>query len=341
MSRRSVLGALATLATCGLLAAACATKSAPTAGLLIAIDTDLAPGKDFDRLQIEVQPTGGVKPYNTTFTEFGQPGLPLSFPTTLAIVEHSSPSGGADTVLVRASIGIAGGAASPVGSPLVNREAVTTIPRDRVGLLRLHLEWLCVGTADVDATGYVAGLCPEGTTCIGGQCVDWSVGSAALPAYEESAVFGGGTAAGDGACFDTSGCFAAGTLVAPDANCTIPAPATGEPNVAIVTKDGRGICSGGACLVPLDGDAVTGFTREGARLKLPSAVCSTAKTCSGCKDRSLPVGVALTTSCATKLPGLPTCGPWSAVKHPATTGASAPAGVSTTDAGAPSDAGKD
>ncbi len=316
---------------------ACSTRAAPSAGLIIAVDSDLAPGKDFDRLQIEVQPPGGAKAYNQIFTEFGQPGLPVSFPTTLAIVDHAAQGGadgGADTVLVRASIGVAGGASSPVGLPLVNREALTTIPRDHVGLLRIHLEWSCIGTADVDMTGYVAGLCPEGTTCIAGACVAWSVDSSTLPVYDERAVFGGGTAAGEGTCFDTSACFAAGAIAAPDNSCTVAAPPGDTPNVAIVTHDGRGICSGGVCLVPLDQDAGDGFTIVGSRIQLPKSVCDPqTKICPGCKARPLPLGIAVTASCPSKKPSVPTCGPWSAIKRAATVNAGAPSGATSLDAG--------
>lgn len=95
-------------------------------------------------------------------------------PTTLAVVDKNL---GSEPVTFRISVGKSGLGNSPVGRPLVLREVVTTMPTNRVDLLRLHLEWMCIGTAEAKPD-YVEGLCPERTTCLGGKCEEWTVDSA-------------------------------------------------------------------------------------------------------------------------------------------------------------------
>jgi hypothetical protein len=93
-------------------------------------------------------------------------------------------------------------------------------------------------------------------------------------------------------------------------------------NVALVLPPGgAGICDDHTCLVPLD-QASDGWSDLGnGRLQLPTAVCSL-------KTGTIE-GVAVTTSCATKTPPTPTCGPWS----------SASSNLGTVDAAAPNGAG--
>lgn len=283
--------------------AACGSDAPAPAGLMLAIDTDLAPGKDFDRLEVEVRPPAGYKQYSQVFSEFGQPGLPLSFPTTLAVIDDNR---GSESVTIRVSIGKSGLENSPVGKPLVLREVVTTMPTDRVALLRIHVEWLCIGTAEAKPD-YVEGLCPEGFTCLGGKCEDWAIDSRTLPTYDERAVFGGGSARGEGACFDTTACFAAATNMMPDAACSVPKPATGEPNVALVVPEGSGgVCAGGTCLIALEPNSPYGFVAQGDRLQFPPAVCNALA-------KKTALGITVATACPSKLPSLPTCGPWSAI----------------------------
>ncbi len=295
---------------------ACSSEPPPaSAGLMLVVDTDLAPGKDFDRLQIEVKPPAGNVEYSKVFSEFGQPGLPLSFPTTLAVVDRNR---GAESITFRISIGKSGLENSPVGKPLVLREIVTEMPTDRVALLRVHLEWMCIGTAGAKPD-YVEGLCPEGGTCLGGRCQDWTIDSKSLPTYDERSVFGGGSSRGEGACFDTSACFASGVTEATDSNCTVARPVGNDVNVALAVPDGAGgICSGGACLVVLEPNSSYGWIGNGDRLELPTAACDLIA-------KKSAIGVVITTACPSKASSLPTCGPWSAIKTPATLDASAPA----------------
>lgn len=296
---------------------ACTSEVPPSAGIMLIVDTDLAPGKDFDRLQIEVKPPAGSAEYSKVFSEFGQPGLPLSFPTTLAVVDRNR---GSESITFRISVGKSGLENSPVGKPLVLREVITTMPTDRVALLRVHLEWMCIGTAGAKPD-YVEGLCPEGETCLGGACRDWTIDSAALPTYDERSVFGGGSPRGEGSCFDTSACFATGAATAIDANCTVLRPPGNDINVALAVPDGAGgICSGGACLIVLEPNSPYGWTQSGDRIQLPTGVCDLI-------TKKKAVGVAVTTACPTKSPTLPTCGPWSAIKDPATLDAGPPQGL--------------
>jgi hypothetical protein len=295
----------------------CSSTSPAASGLMLVIDTDLAPGKDFDRLEVEVRPPAGNVDYTKVFSEFGQPGLPLSFPTTLAVVDRSR---GAESVTVRVSIGRAGLDVSPVGKPLVLREIVTTMPTDRVALLRVHLEWLCIGTAGAKPD-YVEGLCPEGETCLGGKCENWTIDSAALPTYHETDVFGGGSARGDGACFDTSACFESGVVSVPDSQCSVARPTMGDANVALVIPEGQGgICSGGTCLVGLEPNSPYGWWSAQERLRLAPSVCASIA-------QKKVQAVVVSGTCPSKPASLPTCGPWSAIKRSVRRDAAAPRGT--------------
>jgi hypothetical protein len=72
-----------------------------------------------------------------------------------------------------------------------------------------------------------------------------------------------------------------------------------------------GICSAEACYVPLDQDATEGWSESGDKILLPPAVCN--RLTSPSSPNLSILGVAVTTSCATKTPSVPTCGPWSSV----------------------------
>jgi hypothetical protein len=79
--------------------------------------------------------------------------------------------------------------------------------------------------------------------------------------------------------------------------------------VAIVPADGAGICRPNemtGCFVPLDDDPSDGWTVNNGRIELPPGLCVLIQ-------NGLEATVALSTDCASKTPGMPTCGPWSAV----------------------------
>lgn len=302
MKRVTSLAALTSLAV------ACAQHAPAARGeLMLAIDTDMAAGVDFDRLEIEIRQQGH-DPVTKVFREFGQPGQEAHFPATFAIVGNDAPE---TSVQLRVFTGKSGpGGNADVGVPQNLWEAVTTIPSDRTALLRVHLDWLCRTSARLEADGYVEGNCPEGTTCVAGVCRDWGVDLASLPTFAEKDVFGGGSSHGEGACFDTIGCFSGGRVVTLDADCTfVFGGDASQLNVALVPPVGQGgICAGGTCLVPLDRDAEGGFTVDGARVRVPPKACELAKA----KPPGLRA-VVVTEACAAKSRALPTCGPWSAV----------------------------
>lgn len=312
---------------CALAAASC--KPDPKGEILLAIDSDHAPGVDFDRFEIQVTSTSSKDGYDNLVKELGSPGL-LTFPVTLALVSNGDPT---TSLHIRIATGSSKGAGTAVGVPRNLREIVTTVPTNRAALLHVTLDWLCIGTAKPEPDGYVEGACPEGLTCIAGQCVDWSVDPAALPDYRDEDVFGGGSRSGDGACLDTSACFAEGTMADVDtSDCSVALPTGGlGANVALVVAPGQGgICAGGACLVPLAQGTVEGWRVEGDRAVLPRAACDRMSDPSA---RTV-LGIATTTACATKIASLPTCGPWSPFRKPLGPGG-APAGyVPPRDAGA-------
>jgi hypothetical protein len=107
--------------------------------------------------------------------------------------------------------------------------------------------------------------------------------------------------------------------------CSIPAPA--DPglgvNVAIARKPGvPGICSDVACFIPIDQDPDFGWTQFGDRIQLPPAVCE--RLALPPQDKLSIVGLATTTSCATKTAQIPTCGLASSVGLDAGTFQAAP-----------------
>jgi hypothetical protein len=291
----------------GMLALACCGKHS-LGELMLAIDTDLRPGgdkPDFDAFQINVTNDGfSTRP----FTEFGAQGLPLTFPATFALVSNGDPNLSLH-LRIYAGLMMGGTGMTSVGDPRVLRELVSAVPTDRIALLRLRLEWSCVGNA-YDKGGtlhYVESNCDEGTTCIAGSCTPWDVDAKTLPDFDRTQLFG------TGACFDTVACLAGGSTVALDASsCAFPRPSSvgARFNVGIITSDGLGICGAdGTCYVPLDADSDDGWRDTGSTIQLPAGYCHPAKGVQPGRIR----GVVISTACGSKPETLPTCGPWSAV----------------------------
>jgi hypothetical protein len=186
----------------------------------------------------------------------------------------------------------------------------------------MPIQWLCDGTAKQTGPFTVESTCGAGQSCVGGTCVDSKVDSSKLPSYSAPDVFGGGTGAGDGACFDTLGCFAKGSSVAltADGGCSIAKPeGGGDVSIGLVKAPGTdGICGPEACIIPLDADGEGGWTEQNGLIVLPQAVCDKV----GSGDVK---ALAVTTACAQKTSALPPCGAWSSVTTtPATTDAGAP-----------------
>ncbi len=268
---------------------------------MVALQTDMSIPKDVDSIQIQVSVYG-----NTLFENRYDVGpSALLIPATLALVagEESPP--------VRIQV-----SARQKGKLRTLREAITTIPRDRIATLRMPIQWLCDGHARDTDSGNPESTCPEGQTCVAGRCESANVDSASLKTYDSRDIFGGGSGKGDGTCFDTVSCFSDGVGVDvrlhADGRCGFEKPLGAENiNVALVLKKGSdGICGPEACLIPLDAAADSGWYEQDGLIMVPRAVCDRLEQD---PEKTPVVAVALTTSCETKTESIPTCGPWSSV----------------------------
>ncbi|XXX80991.1 hypothetical protein WMF30_19735 [Sorangium sp. So ce134] len=288
--RRFALAALAALA-CG--------GCSPPDEIVVAISTDLALAKDFDVLQVQVFEANQAK-FNRYYRRLGGPDAEARFPATLGF--FSSDSGG-ESIRVKVSAGIK----DDIGPVRILREATTTIPKDRVALLALSLDFLCDGSGRRAGTDVESALCGEGQTCVAGTCVSSEVDSSTLPDYSRRDVYGGA----DGDCFDVTACFAEAAPADVDtAGCTIASDGGAPRNVALETAAGDGICDGDGedprCLVALDAGSDNGFrVEDDGRIQLPPAVCDQMA-----QGKIAAVVTAPATDCAQKTTGLPTCGPW-------------------------------
>ncbi len=296
-----------------LLAVACAQKSPPPGELVVVVTSDMSVPKDIDSVRVQV--LSGSQTRTDTTVPIGAGGVLL--PATLGILAGSDPS-------VPATIRVIGIGAHRA---LTLREATVTVPVNRTAMLRMPIEWLCVGSA-VDPTAVdpsmdaVTSACPAGETCVAGACVSDAIDSAALTSYAEDPTVP--PADGGAGCFDTTACFDAAIVepVSPS-TCTVPVPPGADPsrlNVALEPADGAGICDGTGCFVPLDQDASDGWTVSGGVVSLPAGLCSSMKA-------GLRATIAVSTACPSKTPELPECGPWSrggpaTISNPAEAGAS-------------------
>jgi hypothetical protein len=300
------------------LSGACA-KTVTKGELMVSLQTDMAPPKDFDNLEIQVLLNGGIY-----LDDNWEIPMDQALPATYAIVQGAQANQQVDVRILARQNGVL----------RVLREVVTTIPNN-TAILRMPVEFLCYGqVVNIEPGQVPESSCPQGQTCIAGSCADAVIDSTTLQTFQASEVFGGAAQAGSGGtCLDTVGCFGAGFRVTPDANCTVPAPQGGMgTNIALVNvPGGTGICGPDACLIPLD-QGTDGWQLINGRIQLPPAVCT-----------QLAAGdvlsVAATTACTTKTPAIPTCGPWSSVTTTtATFDAAAPANSVILDASSEAEA---
>ncbi|AGP36115.1 hypothetical protein [Sorangium cellulosum] len=290
--RRLALAALAALA-CG----GCGEVDE----IVIAISTDLAVPKDFDVLQVQVF-EGNQGKFNRPYRRLGGSDAEAQLPATLGF--FSSDAGG-ESIRIK----VAARNKDDVGPVRILREVVTTIPKDRVALLTVSLDFLCDGSGQAAGSDVERALCDEGQTCVAGACVSSEIDSSTLPDYSSRDVFGGG----DGECFDVTTCFADATPAEVDtAGCTIAGDGAALRNVALETAGDDGICDGDEgdedrrCLVALNADSDSGFrVGDDGRIQLPPAVCEQMA-----QKKIAAVLTAPATSCVQKTAGLPTCGPW-------------------------------
>ncbi|WP_437580262.1 hypothetical protein [Sorangium sp. So ce887] len=288
--RRFVLAAL--------LALACGGCSSPDE-IVVAISTDLALPKDFDVLQVQVFKSGGGG-FNQAYLRLGESDADAQLPATIGF--YSSNSGG-ESIRIRVSARVD----DALGAVRIVREAVTTIPENRVALLTLPLDFLCDGSGKSAGNDVENTLCGDEQTCVAGACVSNKIDSSTLPDYSSGDVYGGG----DGDCFDVTTCFEEATAAEVDAAaCTIAGDGGAPRNVALETVAGDGICDGDGderrCLVALDAASDDGFrVEEDGQIQLPPEVCKQMA-----NGKIAAVLTAPATDCAQKTTGLPTCGPW-------------------------------
>lgn len=235
-------GALGLAGVFGVLSAGACGSTQPTGQLMVTIQTDMSITKDFDRFRLDV------------------------FAHDDRVVESSEHPVGRGAVLIPASIGIVAGKEDPRvrvrviaiqgTTGRVYREIVTTVPEDRIALLRMPIQWLCDGSAQpvVGAPDAFIDACPIGQTCNSGSCVTDTIDVRSLPDYSPELVFGGGDETGaGGTCFETEQCFDSGGDVEVDlANCRIAHPGGDQVNVAVVPADGSGICGKQGCYIAID-----------------------------------------------------------------------------------------
>ncbi len=298
-------------------------ETEPRGQLMLALTTDMAPPKDFDRVEVELLTFGSVEFKNQYTLGKGK----LKLPATLGIAAGKQPD---QPVTIRV-IGRLGREARYL------REIVTTVPKDRIATLSVNIEWLCLEHAEETTESEVESTCAAGKTCVAGECVSSELDSSTFADYQPQDIFGGGDGTGNGSCFDTVGCFAEGEEVAVDVDdCSIDAVAASDLSIALTREPGtEGICGPQACLIPLDAGAPGGWVTEGSRILLPAAVCERLQS----QDV---LGVAVTTACDAKTPGLPTCGDWSSVTtEPGSTNGKAPDGFELPTAGGGGEAGQD
>ncbi len=282
-------------------AASCSGDDPPQKGqLVIAFQSDMEVPKDVEAMRVLVK-SFGVTLLDNTYP-LGSGAERTQLPATLTIVANDDPS----TPVSIQLIALAGSKAHVV------RKAITTVPDKRTALLHMPIQFLCWDEVTVteDDTGVTASdkTCGE-QTCVAGACKDPTIDSATLGNYKAAEVFGGASGPGTlGACLDVLACFEKGAEVPVDlGDCSVALPGPLETtNIGLVVPPGgQGICGAGACIVPLDRDALLGWSESGGRAVLPAAVCN--------KLGSSVTAVAVTSSCTGKTPGIPTCGPWSSV----------------------------
>ena len=288
---------IAALVTCAV-AVACGNSSepSPTGSLDVVLASDMALPKDLDRISIQ------VTQYDRTLlakeSDVG-PGS-LLLPATFKVKATADRS----SVKVRA-VGYKGDDAR------VERDAITLIPRDYVGELRLALDYLCVGTAQVEGDGGVSSTCPGGQTCVNGACTSSVVPP---PPAAQSRSGGAGHAAGSDAgaategCFDVAACFAsAKSATVNTTRCVVTVPdGTDAATVNVGLRfplGSEGICDQSSCWISL-----TGWTLNGDDIELPAAACD--------RSTSQRGEIVVTTACNTEDATTPVCGDWSSVTTP-------------------------
>jgi hypothetical protein len=291
----------------------CSEDKEPAGQLMLAFDSDMAIPKDIDAVELRaaVGPAG-------LFTVFEVGPGAQRLPATFGI---RSKDGNSKVVDVSLS-------ASKQEEVRTLSEAMSSIPTDRIALLRISIQWLCTLRVEKDEEGNAFSQCDDEETCNAGRCDPAREDEDDLPTYDPEDVFGkGGVGDGEsGICFDTQSCFGArrGRIVSHEIDletCRIPIDdeAT-ETNYALRVRGSDGVCiDGGLCLVTLNRNERTGWyevdeegtaAEGGGFAQLPEIICEEL----GPTGRILDVYRAICSPA--KVPEVPVCGPWSSAGPP-------------------------
>jgi hypothetical protein len=290
----------------GLLALGCTEEKKPNGQLMVAFDSDMAVPKDVSTAEFEA--LLGTLSQGTRF-ELGPPGSRL--PATLGVVIESGERKGVELSLDAGK----DGRLRTVG--LVQ----TTVPNDRIALVRMPIQWLCtLRVHDVDEETRESDCGPD-ETCNAGRCEPAEIPEEDLPTYDPKDVFGGGVGDGpSGLCFDTQEGFAPprGLLVTSEIDqetCRVPLP-DDKFNFALRVRGGDGICiDNDLCLVTMNRSKVTGWyevdengdeDEDGGFAQLPTIICDELEPGTGAV-----LGVYAAPFLPVKIPEIPLCAPWS------------------------------
>ena len=301
---------------------------------MLAFSSDMSVPKDITAVGLYIRTKSGTVLYNNvveaTVSATGDRSVRL--PASFAVLSNGSPA----TVKVQL---IAYGTKR---KPFVIRQATTSVPVNRLSVLRMPLLWLNQHSADTAngvvvptnantsgqlnvaslLSGQVADdfALPEGgfklpcanddESFIGGKCVTVDP-NAQLPDFDPTE----DPNSPDGACFSVEACFSKAASVREriqkDGKIDLTGFDLSSINLALVTKDGAGIALGdGRFAISLDsGSELEGFFVKNGALYLSSAVMHAL-------DSGLATDIVATTSCAQKTLDVGNCGPWNPAKTP-------------------------
>jgi hypothetical protein len=235
--------------------------------LIVVVTNDMVPPKDLDEVRVRVS-VGDERKHDRTYSLDPDAAGGLKLPATIAILEGDDPLAKVDVRI----LGFRG------GQPRTLNRVVTGVPHQRVGMIRLPIQWLCEGEVIESEPGVFESACePQGgaaMACRAGACEAVSVSPETLPRFEASEAFGGSSQKNraNGRCFPASECFDAGfdARISEGTECTVViAVETGAPvNFAIRTPS-DGICSSSGCYVPLEKNDTLGWREVALGSALP------------------------------------------------------------------------
>jgi hypothetical protein len=269
--------------------------------IVLAVSTDMAIDADLDRVDVIVQRDSG-KVYTRTVDLYPR-ASGLFTPGTYAIV-----AGDQDNETVRVSL-----VARRGKQARLVRELVTTLPKSRVAMVPMPLQWLCEGTATSkgDHSECYADAKDNGETCNLGRCASAEVDSSELEELDPKQLYGGydtaEEAASNGACFDVVRCFDDSEPVEQVDldDCSFERPSGAKQlNVGLVVS-GDGHCNeaSGTCYIALEQSKVYGWRDVNGTIRLPPGVCDRLA-------KGSVLAVVTSNDCKTKTLSMPTCGPW-------------------------------